>query len=100
VWYDVGHEHSRGSETRPVIAGGARCSGVGEAAVFRTQSVGSPYGRANPEGDLMPWKVRKSGSKWAIVNRHGKVVGKSGSKAKAQASVRARYANYKPGRKR
>ena len=41
----------------------------------------------------MPWKVKKAGSKWAIYRADtGKVVGHSTSKAKAQASVRARYA--------
>jgi len=42
----------------------------------------------------MPWKVRKgTGSKpWKIVKTTtGKVVGSSTSKAKAQASIRARY---------
>lgn len=42
----------------------------------------------------MPWIVRKSGKKWAIVKKTtGEVVGHSTSKAKAQASVRARYAS-------
>ena len=44
----------------------------------------------------MPWKVvKKSGAKpWKIVKSNtGEVVGSSSSKAKAQASVRARYAN-------
>ena len=40
----------------------------------------------------MPWDVKKSGSKWAIYKPgSGKVVGHSTSKAKAEASVRARY---------
>jgi hypothetical protein len=44
----------------------------------------------------MPWKVKRSGKKWVIVKADtGKVVGHSSSKAKAEASVRARYANYK-----
>lgn len=46
----------------------------------------------------MPWKVvKRSGSKpWKIVKTTtGKVVGSSTSKAKAQASVRARYAHEK-----
>lgn len=46
----------------------------------------------------MPWKVQKgSGSKpWKIVKATtGKVVGSSTSKAKANASVRARYAHSK-----
>lgn len=44
----------------------------------------------------MPWKVRHgSGAKpWKIVKTTtGKVVGSSTSKAKAKASVRARYAH-------
>ena len=41
----------------------------------------------------MPYAVRKSGAKWQIVNKDtGKVVGTSTSKAKAEASIRARYA--------
>lgn len=46
----------------------------------------------------MPWSVRKSGKGYAIVRGKGKnakVVGHSKTKKKAQASVRARYANYK-----
>ena len=40
----------------------------------------------------MPWDVKKSGSKWVIYKPgSGKVVGHSTSKAKAEASVRARY---------
>lgn len=43
----------------------------------------------------MPWKVKKIGKKWAIIKSDtGKVVGHSTSKAKAEASVRARYAGY------
>jgi uncharacterized protein GlcG (DUF336 family) len=42
----------------------------------------------------MPWTVKKSGDKWAIVRADtGKVVGHSTSKEKALASVRARYAS-------
>jgi hypothetical protein len=44
----------------------------------------------------MPYKiVKRTGAKpWKIVNKDtGKVVGSSTSKEKAQASVRARYAN-------
>ena len=42
----------------------------------------------------MPYLVKKQGSKWVIVKKTtGQVVGHSDSKAKAQASVRARYAN-------
>lgn len=49
---------------------------------------------------MSPWHVRKAGKRWAIVRgkrgkKGSKVVGYSKSKAKAQASVRARYANYK-----
>jgi len=41
----------------------------------------------------MPYSVRKSGTKYQIVNKDtGKVVGTSDSKAKAEASIRARYA--------
>ena len=44
----------------------------------------------------MPWSVRKGSGKrpWKIIRSDtGKVVGSSTSKAKAQASVRARYAH-------
>jgi hypothetical protein len=41
----------------------------------------------------MPWAVKKTGNKWAIYKPGtGEIVGHSTSKAKAQASVRARYA--------
>lgn len=41
----------------------------------------------------MPWDVRKNGSWWEIYKPgSGKVVGRSTSKGKAEASVRARYA--------
>jgi len=44
----------------------------------------------------MPWVVRKlKNGKWGIFKKGGKKVGESTSKAKAQASVRARNANYK-----
>jgi len=45
----------------------------------------------------MPWKVGEKTKKgWPIKRADtGKVVGYSKSKEKAQASVRARYANYK-----
>lgn len=48
----------------------------------------------------MPWGVRKAprGGYDIVKKPSGKVVGHSATKAKAQASVRARYANYK-GRK-
>lgn len=47
----------------------------------------------------MPWSVRKSkrGGYDIIKSDTGKVVGHSSTKAKAQASVRARYANYSGG---
>lgn len=46
----------------------------------------------------MPWRVRKDGKRWAIVKSDtGKVVGHSDSRAKALASVRARYANTSEG---
>lgn len=44
----------------------------------------------------MPWKVKRDGGKkpWKIVKTTtGETVGSSTSKAKAQASVRARYAS-------
>lgn len=45
----------------------------------------------------MPYRVKKQGDKWVIVRADtGAVVGHSDSKAKAEASVRARYANEKP----
>lgn len=47
----------------------------------------------------MPWKVGKKTKKGYPIVRGGKkgrkVVGYSKTKAKAKASVRARYANYK-----
>lgn len=46
----------------------------------------------------MPWKVKRGKGKrpWKIIKADtGKVVGSSTTKAKAKASVRARYANYK-----
>jgi hypothetical protein len=45
----------------------------------------------------MPWKKRKAkGPGWDIVRSDtGRKVGHSTTKAKAQASVRARYANTK-----
>lgn len=46
----------------------------------------------------MPWKVgAKTVKGWPIINKDtGKIVGYSDTKEKAEASVRARYANYKP----
>lgn len=44
----------------------------------------------------MPWKVRKTKKGYNIIKSDtNKVVGHSNTKSKAQASVRARYANYK-----
>ena len=44
----------------------------------------------------MPYSVKKQGNRFAIVRSDtGKVVGHSATKAQAQASVRARYANEK-----
>jgi hypothetical protein len=41
----------------------------------------------------MPYEVKKQGGQWAIIRKtDGKVVGHSDSKAKAEASVRARMA--------
>jgi hypothetical protein len=49
----------------------------------------------------MPWSVKKSGDKWAIVTKgSGEVVGHSDSKEKAEASVRAMYANEGKGKKK
>ena len=46
----------------------------------------------------MPWEVRKRGSWWEIVKPgQGKVVGRSTTKSKAEASVRARYAGARAG---
>lgn len=51
----------------------------------------------------MPYRIRKSGSKYAIVNKNtGRVVGTSTSKKKAAASIRARNAGkhgWKPKRR-
>lgn len=45
----------------------------------------------------MPWKVGEKTARGYPIKRSdtGKVVGYSDTKAKAKASVRARYANYK-----
>lgn len=44
----------------------------------------------------MPWKVVKARKGWNIVKSDtGKVVGHSDTKARAEASVRARYASKK-----
>jgi hypothetical protein len=49
----------------------------------------------------MPYEIKKQGARYAIVNKDtGKTVGHSDTKAKAEASVRARYANEKPKPKR
>ena len=49
----------------------------------------------------MPWSVRKNGSWWEIYKPNtGAVVGKSSSKSKAEASVRARYAGARGGGER
>lgn len=43
----------------------------------------------------MPWKVVKARTGWNIVKSDtGKVVGHSDTKARAEASVRARYGGY------
>jgi hypothetical protein len=46
-------------------------------------------------GKTMPYHVEKQSGKrpWKIVKEGGKVVGSSTSKAKANASVKARYAS-------
>ena len=42
----------------------------------------------------MPWKVKKSGDKYQVVKKgSGKVVATHDSKEKAEAQVRALYAN-------
>ena len=43
----------------------------------------------------MPVHVVKRGSKWAIVEKSGRVVGRSTTKAKAEASARARNTAYR-----
>jgi hypothetical protein len=50
----------------------------------------------------MPWDVRKSKDKpgYDIVDKSGKTVGHSDTKAKAEASVKARYANTPEAQKR
>lgn len=50
----------------------------------------------------MPWKAVKRGSKWVVIKETtGKVVGTHSSKQKANAQVRALYANEKkPGKKK
>ncbi len=52
----------------------------------------------------MPYKIIKSGNKFKIINKDtGKTVGTSDTKAKAEASVRARFAGehgWKPTKKR
>ena len=51
----------------------------------------------------MPYTIAKRGNKYAIINKQtGKVVGKSDTRAKAEASVRARLASehgWKPKRR-
>jgi len=45
-------------------------------------------------GNPLPYKAQKRGSKWVVVNKHsGKVMGTHDSEKKAQAQVRALYAN-------
>jgi len=51
------------------------------------------------------YKPRRDGKNWAIVNKErGEIIGRSTSRKKAQASVRARYAGEnkrgKPGRRK
>lgn len=44
----------------------------------------------------MPYLIEKRGQKWVIIRKlDNKIVGHSDSKAKAEASVRARYAGEK-----
>lgn len=48
----------------------------------------------------MPYTVRRDGDRWAIVRKtDGKVVGRSDSKAAAEASVRARMSGEHGGGK-
>jgi hypothetical protein len=49
----------------------------------------------------MPWTVKKSprGGYDIVKKDTGQKVGHSATKAKAEASVRARYANYKGGKR-
>lgn len=48
----------------------------------------------------MPYSIRKRGTKFEIVRKDtGKVVGTSTSRAKAQASIRARHAGEGKGRR-
>lgn len=43
----------------------------------------------------MPWRIRRSGNKWQVVNQDtGRVMGEHDTKAKAMAQLRALYANY------
>lgn len=49
----------------------------------------------------MPWKAKKQGEDWVVVRSDtGKVVSHHESKEKAEAAVRARYANYDGGGKK
>jgi hypothetical protein len=49
----------------------------------------------------VPYRVAKQGEKYAIINKDtGKTVGHSDTKAKAEASVRARYANEPAAKKK
>jgi len=49
----------------------------------------------------MPWSVRKKGDWWEIYKPgSGEVVGRSASRSKAEASVRARYAGARVGGER
>ena len=49
----------------------------------------------------MPYEIKKSGKKYAIINKdRGEVVGHSDTRAKAEASVRARLAGaHRKGKK-
>ena len=63
------------------------------AHVLEHYQVKDCYRSQNMSEGHMPYTIKKQGSKWVIVkNMSGEVVGHSDSKAKAQASVRARYA--------
>ena len=49
----------------------------------------------------MPWEAQKRGSKWVVVSKEsGKVKGTHGSKAEADAQVRALYANVPESRRK
>ena len=70
---------------------------VQEDNTANTLGPAESVGNRSQEGELnMPWKVGKKTKKgYPIKKKSGKTVGYSKTKKKAQASVRARYANYR-----